>query len=82
MLIGNVAAHFPGETLEFDAQVAVVPEAQGSERVSDAVVPEGMGGQGVSWRGFALASVTVSDSGLGVQAFWALGARTRGLSLY
>ena len=26
VLIGNVAAHFPGETLEFDAQDAGVPD--------------------------------------------------------
>ena len=47
VLIGNVAAHFPGETLEFDAQVAVVPEAQGGEPVPDAVGPEGVGGLSV-----------------------------------
>ena len=67
VLIGNVAAHFPGETLAFDAQVAVVPEAEGSQRVPDADVSEGVGGEGVA-RALRLAGKTgtgIRDPGSG-----------------
>ena len=48
VIIGNIAAHFPGETLEFDGRALAFPKQAGGEPVPDADVSPGLARQGVA----------------------------------
>ena len=47
VLIGNVAAHFPGETLDFDARALTFPEETRGEPVPDPQLPPRLAHQDV-----------------------------------